>query len=189
MPVQEQHPLEAAVHDSLEDVAEVGQRDLGADGDGALVAAGLAGAGTVRHGREEHRREAAPYPGGELGGQDHVRAERQVRTVPLDGAQRQHREVGAGDGFGTETAAQLRERDQLGHRGYAVGAERAPSSRSSISSATLLSPASLSVSRSWEAVFSSSTCSVINHWRKICVAWSCSATVLRYSCSISEVTS
>ena len=39
------------------------------------------------------------------------------------------------------------------------------------------------------AVFSSSTCSVMNHCRKIWVAWSCSAPALRYSCSISEVTS
>ena len=63
-----------------------------------------------------------------------------------------------------------------GTGGYPAGAPiagsarrgRAPSSRSSMSSATLSSPIILRVSTIWVAVFSSSTCSVTNHCKN---AW------------------
>jgi hypothetical protein len=80
------------------------------------MAAGLAGAGAVRHGWKEYGGEVAAQACGELGGEDHIGAERQVWAVPLDRANGEHSEISADGRLGAQAATKLRERDQLSHR-------------------------------------------------------------------------
>ena len=95
MPVDHEQPGKARLHDAGEHVAEVAHGDLGSQRHRARPGPGLAGAGGVRRGGKEHGagRTGGQFTGEPLGEQQ-VGAERQVRTVPLDGTDRQHREVG-----------------------------------------------------------------------------------------------